>query len=58
MGIRQGDYTNNDNADKSAPAFMNLNGTEDDKYFVIPSKKIPFGDNFKATISTILKHSR
>ena len=44
----KGGYTNNDNADKTAPAFMNLNRTEDDKYFVIPSKKAPFVDNFKA----------
>lgn len=43
----KGGYTNNDNADKTAPAFMNLNGTEDDKYFVIPSKRVPFVDNFK-----------
>ena len=43
----KGGYTNNDNADKSAPAFMNLNRTEEDKYFVIPSKKVPFVDNFK-----------
>jgi len=43
-----GGYKNNDNADKTAPAFMNLNPTEDEKYFVIPSKKIPFVDNFKA----------
>lgn len=44
----KGGYKNNDNADKSAPAYMNLGGTEDDKYFVIPSKKVPFVDNFKA----------
>jgi hypothetical protein len=44
----KGGYTNNDNADKSAPAFMNVNATEDDKYFVLPSKKVPFVDNFKA----------
>ena len=43
----KGGYKNNDNADKSAPAFMNLGGTEDDKYFVIPSKKVPFVDTFK-----------
>lgn len=40
-------YKNNDNADKTAPAFMNLDPTEDEKYFIIPSKKIPFVDNFK-----------
>jgi len=44
----KGGYKNNDNSDKSAPAYMNLNATEDDKYFVIPSKKVPFVDNFKA----------
>jgi hypothetical protein len=43
----KGGYKNNDNAEKSAPAFMNLNGTEDEKYFVIPSKKVPFVDTFK-----------
>ena len=43
----KGGYKNNDNSAKSAPAFMNLNGTEDDKYFVIPSKKVPFVDTFK-----------
>jgi hypothetical protein len=26
---------------------MNLNANEDDQYYVIPSKKIPFVDNFK-----------
>ncbi len=44
----KGGYKNNDNADKSAPAYMNLNGTEDEKYYVIPSKKVPFVDTFKA----------
>ena len=43
-----GGYKNNDNADKTAPAYMNLGGTEDDKYFVIPSKRVPFVDTFKA----------
>lgn len=43
----KGGYTNNDNADKSAPAFMNINANEDDKYYVIPSKKVPFVDTFK-----------
>jgi hypothetical protein len=43
-----GGYANNDNADKTAPAFMNLGGTDAEKYFVIPSKKVPFVDNFKA----------
>ncbi|PLX66720.1 MAG: ethylbenzene dehydrogenase [Denitrovibrio sp.] len=43
-----GGYANNDNADKTAPAFMNLNGADSDKYFVIPSKKVPFVDNFSA----------
>ncbi|MEN8189620.1 MAG: ethylbenzene dehydrogenase-related protein [Thermodesulfobacteriota bacterium] len=42
----KGGYKNNDNAAKSAPAFMNLNGTDAEKYFVIPSKKIPFVDTF------------
>ena len=44
----KGGYSNNDNADKSAPAFMNLNPTEDELYYVIPSKKVPFVDTFKA----------
>ncbi len=43
----KGGYKNNDNKDKSAPAFMNLNATDDEKYFVIPSKKVPFVDTFK-----------
>ena len=43
----KGGYTNNDNADKSAPAFMNLNPNGDDMYYVIPSKKVPFVDTFK-----------
>jgi len=43
----KGGYTNNDSADKSTPAFMNLNPTEDEKYYIIPSKKVPFVDNFK-----------
>ena len=43
----KGGYTNNDNKDKSAPAFMNLSPGEDDKYYVIPSKKVPFVDIFK-----------
>jgi hypothetical protein len=42
-----GGYKNNDNSDKSGPAYMNLNANEDDQYYVIPSKKIPFVDNFK-----------
>ena len=43
----KGGYTNNDNKDKSAPAFMNLSPGDDDKYYVIPSKKVPFVDVFK-----------
>jgi hypothetical protein len=43
----KGGYTNNDNKDKSAPAFMNLNPSGDEKYYVIPSKKVPFVDVFK-----------
>ncbi|MEE4240756.1 MAG: ethylbenzene dehydrogenase-related protein [Desulfopila sp.] len=43
----KGGYTNNDNADKTAPAYMNLNPSADDMYYVIPSKKVPFVDNFK-----------
>ncbi len=43
----KGGYKNNDNADKSAPAFMNLNGSGDEMYYVIPSKRVPFIDNFK-----------
>lgn len=43
----KGGYTNNDNKDKSAPAYMNLNAGDDDKYYVIPSKKVPFVDVFK-----------
>ncbi|AGF79393.1 Ethylbenzene dehydrogenase [Desulfocapsa sulfexigens DSM 10523] len=44
----KGGYKDNDNADKSGPAFMNLNPTADEMYYVIPSKKVPFVDNFKA----------
>jgi len=44
----KGGYKNNDNADKSGPALMNLNPTADELYYVIPSKKVPFVDNFKA----------
>jgi hypothetical protein len=43
----KGGYKNNDSADGSKPAFMNLNPTEDDMYYVIPSKKVPFVDTFK-----------
>ncbi|GAB6190840.1 ethylbenzene dehydrogenase-related protein [Desulfocastanea catecholica] len=43
----KGGYKNNDNGDKSAPAFMNLNANEEDMYYVIPSKKVPFVDTFK-----------
>lgn len=43
----KGGYTNNDKADKSAPAYMNLNPTEDEMYYVIPSKQVPFVDTFK-----------
>jgi len=43
----KGGYKNNDNKDKSAPAYMNLGANEDDKYYVIPSKKVPFVDTFK-----------
>lgn len=44
----KGGYKNNDNSAKSAPAFMNLNGNKDDMYYVIPSKRVPFVDTFKA----------
>ena len=44
----KGGYKNNDNADKSGPAFMNLNPTADELYYVIPSKRVPFVDNYKA----------
>lgn len=43
----KGGYKNNDNADKTAPAYMNLNPTADEQYYVIPSKKVPFVDTFK-----------
>ncbi len=42
-----GAYRNNDNAAKTAPAFMNLNANADDRYYVIPSKKVPFVDTFQ-----------
>ena len=42
-----GGYKDNVNADKTGPAFMNRNPDEDDKYYVIPSKKEPFVDTFK-----------
>lgn len=41
----KGGYKNNDNGDKSGPAFMNLKPTDDELYYVIPSKKVPFVDN-------------
>ena len=44
----KGGYKNNDNADHTAPAFMNLNGLTDEMYYVIPSKRVPFIDTFKA----------
>ena len=40
-------YKDNNNADKTGPAFMNLHADADDQYYVIPSKKIPFVDTFK-----------
>ncbi len=43
----KGGYKNNDSADKSHPAYMNLNPTKDEMYYVLPSKKIPFVDTFK-----------
>ncbi len=43
----KGGYKDNNNADKSGPAFMNLNPDEDEKYYVVPTKKVPFVDNFK-----------
>lgn len=42
-----GGYADNDNADKTGPKFMNLDPGADDKYYVIPSKKVPFVDTFK-----------
>lgn len=44
----KGGYKNNDNADKSGPAFMNLKPTADEMYYVIPSKRVPFVDTYKA----------
>ncbi|WP_457577104.1 ethylbenzene dehydrogenase-related protein [Desulfomarina sp.] len=43
----KGGYKTNANADKSAPAYMNLNPTQDEMYYVIPSKRVPFVDHFK-----------
>ena len=43
----KGGYENNDYADKTGPAYMNLSPTEDEMYYVIPSKKVPFVDTFK-----------
>lgn len=43
----KGGYKDNNNAAKTGPAFMNLGANEDDKYYVIPSKKVPFVDTFK-----------
>lgn len=43
----KGGYKDNNNADKTGPAFMNLKPDADDQYYVIPSKKIPFVDTFK-----------
>ncbi len=44
----KGGYKDNDNADKTAPAFMNPDPSDDEKYYVISSKKVPFVDTFKA----------
>ncbi|BHH85883.1 ethylbenzene dehydrogenase-related protein [Desulforhopalus sp. 52FAK] len=44
----KGGYKNNDNADKSGPAFMNLKPTADEMYYVIPSKRVPFVDTYEA----------
>lgn len=42
-----GGYKDNNNADKTGPAFMNANPTEDEQYYVIPEKKTAFVDTFK-----------
>ena len=44
----KGGYKNNDNSDKTGPAYMNLNSSADEMYYVIPSKNVPFVDEFKA----------
>lgn len=44
----KGGYVNNDSTDSNTPAFMNLNPTADERYYVTPSKKVPFVDTFKA----------
>lgn len=43
----KGGYKNNDNGDTSGPAFMNLMPTDDEMYYIIPSKSVPFVDTFK-----------
>ncbi|MBU1566161.1 MAG: ethylbenzene dehydrogenase [Proteobacteria bacterium] len=42
-----GGYKDNNNADKTGPAFMNQKPDADDQYYVLPSKKVPFVDTFK-----------
>lgn len=43
-----GGYTNNVNADKTGPAFMNKAATASNTYFVMPATKVPFVDAFQA----------
>lgn len=42
-----GGYTNNINADKTGPAYMNYPPSEKYKYMIVPSLKTPFVDIFK-----------
>jgi hypothetical protein len=44
----KGGYKDNDNADKTGPAFMNPAPSGDEKYYVISANKVPFVDTFKA----------
>ncbi|MFC1496891.1 ethylbenzene dehydrogenase-related protein [Verrucomicrobiota bacterium] len=43
-----GGYVNNINEAGNAPAFMNPQMTEENKYFVLKDSKVPFVDTFKA----------
>ncbi len=43
-----GGYSDNINAAKNGPAFMNKNPGEENKFWVLDSDKVPFEDHFKA----------
>ncbi len=43
-----GGYSDNVNAAKNGPAFMNKNPSPENKYWVLDDQKVPFADTFKA----------